>query len=57
MAVAKRTRVFEHPGRVAIVMIVLLLTLTLGATVLHNTDTSTETSGPSVAKRSWREGD
>jgi hypothetical protein len=45
MAVAKRTRVFEHPGRVAIVM---LLTLTLGATVLHNTDTSTETSGPKL---------
>jgi hypothetical protein len=48
MAVAKRARVFEHPGRVAIVMIVLLLTLTLGATVLHNTDTSSGNSRPEL---------
>jgi hypothetical protein len=48
MAVAKRARVFEHPGRVAIVMVVLLLTLTLGATLLHNTDTSTGGGGPKL---------
>jgi hypothetical protein len=48
MAVAKRTRVFQHPGRVAIVMVALLLTLTLGATVLHNTDTSTGGSRPKL---------
>jgi hypothetical protein len=40
MAVAKRTRVFEHPGRVAIVTVAIMLTLTLGAIVLHNADTS-----------------
>jgi hypothetical protein len=48
MAVAKRARVFQHPGRVAIVMVVLLLTLTLGATLLHNTDTSTGGSRPTL---------
>jgi len=48
MATVKRTRVFEHPWRVAIVMVTLLLTLTLGATLLHNTDTSTGGSRPSL---------
>ena len=48
MVGAKRTRVFEHPGRVAVVMVVLLLTLTLGVTLVHNTDTTTGGSRPSL---------
>ncbi|HXY92609.1 MAG TPA: hypothetical protein VEP49_09050 [Acidimicrobiia bacterium] len=40
MAVARRTRVFEHPGRVAIVTITIMATITLGAILLHNADTS-----------------
>ncbi len=48
MVSAKRTRVFEHPGRVAVVMVVLLLTLTLGVTLVHNTDTTTGGSRPSL---------
>src|SRR5438874_6810304 len=40
MAAGTRGRVFEHPGRVVVVMITIMATLTLGAFLLSKADTS-----------------
>jgi hypothetical protein len=48
MATVRRTRVFEHPGRVAVVMVALLATVSLGAYLVHSTDTSTGGSRPQL---------
>ncbi|MFI5053580.1 MAG: hypothetical protein ACHQDE_04395, partial [Acidimicrobiia bacterium] len=39
---ARRRGIFQHPGRVAVVVIALLLVLNLGIVLLNNSDTSPE---------------
>jgi hypothetical protein len=39
-AAAPRRKLFQHPGRVAVVVIALLVVLNLGIVLLHNSDTS-----------------
>jgi hypothetical protein len=45
MADAKRARVFEHPGRVVVIMAALLAVLSLGALLIDQSDTSPVGSG------------
>jgi hypothetical protein len=44
MAVAARTRMFRHPGRVAVVVIALLIVVNLAFVLGHNTDTTPASS-------------
>jgi hypothetical protein len=48
MADAKRARVFEHPARVAVIVIALIAVLNLGFFLLRDTDTSTGGSRPEL---------
>jgi hypothetical protein len=45
MAEAKRARVFEHPGRLAVVFVALLAVLSLGALLLDRADTTPGSGG------------
>jgi hypothetical protein len=44
MAVAQRARLFRHPGRVAIVVIALVVVVNLAILLGHNTDTTPASS-------------
>jgi hypothetical protein len=44
MAVAARTRLFRHPGRVAVVVIALVVVVNLAFVLGHNTDTTPASS-------------
>jgi hypothetical protein len=45
MADARRRRVFEHPGRVAVMFVAFLLVLSLGAFLLNSADTTPGAGG------------
>jgi hypothetical protein len=44
MAVAQRARLFRHPGRVAVVVIALVVVVNLAIVLGHNTDTTPASS-------------
>jgi hypothetical protein len=48
MAVAARTRLFRHPGRIAVVVIALVVVVNLAFVLGHNTDTSPVSSSRGV---------
>ena len=48
MAVAQRARLFRHPGRVAVVVIALVVVVNLAFVLGHNTDTTPTSSSRGV---------